>query len=70
MDIDSSLPTTSSLIPHHKSSTGEEHSLDDGHAEHSGSDERYPVFTIDFIRVETPFIIGIWILFASIAKIG
>ena len=66
------MPTTSSLIPHHKSSAVEGHSVDDGHtaSEHSGSDERYPVFTIDFIRVETPFIIGIWILFASIAKIG
>lgn len=32
--------------------------------------ERYPVTTIDFSRVETPFIIGVWILFASIAKIG
>lgn len=32
--------------------------------------ERYPITTIDFSRVETPFIIGIWILFASIAKIG
>jgi hypothetical protein len=32
--------------------------------------ERYPVTTVDFGRVETPFIIGIWILFASIAKIG
>lgn len=32
--------------------------------------ERYPITTVDFSRVETPFIIGIWILFASIAKIG
>ena len=45
-----------------------------GHAEHEEggghSVERYPITTIDFSRVETPFIIGIWILFASIAKIG
>jgi hypothetical protein len=32
--------------------------------------ERYPITTADFSRVETPFIIGVWILFASIAKIG
>uniref|UniRef100_A0A1L8DUV4 Sodium/hydrogen exchanger n=2 Tax=Nyssomyia neivai TaxID=330878 RepID=A0A1L8DUV4_9DIPT len=32
--------------------------------------ERYPVTTVEFSRVETPFIIGIWILSASIAKIG
>lgn len=32
--------------------------------------ERFPVFKVDFAYVETPFIIGIWILFASIAKIG
>lgn len=30
----------------------------------------YSVFTVEFHRVETPFIIGIWIFFASIAKIG
>ncbi|XP_063701853.1 sodium/hydrogen exchanger 3 isoform X2 [Culicoides brevitarsis] len=45
-----------------------EASHDGEEAEHAI--ERYPVFTIDFLRVETPFIIGIWILFASIAKIG
>jgi sodium/hydrogen exchanger-like protein 3 len=43
----------------------------DGHAEGGEHEvERYPVTTVDFSRVETPFIIGIWILFASIAKIG
>jgi len=45
----------------------------DGHAtgeEGEHEVERYPVTTVDFSRVETPFIIGIWILFASIAKIG
>lgn len=30
----------------------------------------YPIATFDFTRVQTPFIIGIWILSASIAKIG
>ncbi|XP_016970780.1 sodium/hydrogen exchanger 3 isoform X19 [Drosophila rhopaloa] len=32
--------------------------------------ERYPISIVDFARVKTPFIIGIWILSASIAKIG
>lgn len=40
-----------------------------GHA-HSEHVERFHVFKVDFAYVETPFIIGIWILFASIAKIG
>lgn len=30
----------------------------------------YKVFSVEFHRVETPFIIGIWIFFASLAKIG
>ncbi|KAG4073521.1 hypothetical protein HA402_000745 [Bradysia odoriphaga] len=30
----------------------------------------FPVSSVDFERVQTPFIIGIWILSASIAKIG
>nr|AAM63431.1 truncated Na+/H+ exchanger [Aedes aegypti] len=32
--------------------------------------ERYPVAQVEFSRVETPFVIGVWILSASIAKIG
>lgn len=32
--------------------------------------ERYKVFNTDFLRVETPFIIGLWIFCASLAKIG
>ncbi|XP_015587331.1 probable Na(+)/H(+) antiporter nhx-9 isoform X2 [Cephus cinctus] len=30
----------------------------------------YEVLSVEFQRVETPFIIGIWIFFASLAKIG
>nr|AAO34131.1 alkali metal ion/proton exchanger 3 [Anopheles gambiae] len=39
--------------------------------EHGGEHvvERYPVSQVDFSRVETPFVIGVWILSASIAKI-
>lgn len=42
---------------------------DDGHGE-GHAVEGYPLAKVDFARVETPFIIGVWILFASIAKIG
>lgn len=50
---------------------GEATTTDDGHAvEQEHQVKRYPVSSIDFERVETPFIIGVWILFASIAKIG
>lgn len=30
----------------------------------------YRIVSVEFTRVETPFLIGIWIFFASIAKIG
>lgn len=48
---------------------------DAGHGEgghESGGHEvqRYPVAQVQFSRVETPFVIGVWILSASIAKIG
>lgn len=58
---DSALPSL-----HHDSSI--EAATDQPHSKHEV--ERYPVTTVDFSRVEIPFIIGIWILFASIAKIG
>lgn len=32
--------------------------------------ERYKLMTFDFGRVETPFLIGLWIFSASLAKIG
>lgn len=36
----------------------------------SKKDKRYPVISVSFHRVETPFIIGLWIFCASLAKIG
>lgn len=39
-------------------------------ANHKKEVKRYSVAGIDFHRVETPFIIGLWILSASLAKIG
>ncbi|XP_055640826.1 sodium/hydrogen exchanger 3 isoform X4 [Toxorhynchites rutilus septentrionalis] len=47
----------------------ETHSSDGGHGE-GHEVERYPVAQVEFSRVETPFVIGVWILSASIAKIG
>ncbi|XP_065088952.1 sodium/hydrogen exchanger 3 isoform X3 [Ochlerotatus camptorhynchus] len=43
-----------------------------GHGSREGGHEveRYPVAQVEFSRVETPFVIGVWILSASIAKIG
>ena len=35
-----------------------------------GKIERYPVAVIDFERVQTPFIIGLWIFLACLGKIG
>lgn len=32
--------------------------------------ERYKIMSFDFGRVETPFLIGLWIFCASLAKIG
>lgn len=46
------------------------HDGDDDDGGHSGGHERYPLAQVEFDRVKTPFIIGVWILSASIAKIG
>lgn len=42
------------------------------HGEEAGGPrmERYPVAVIDFERVQTPFIIGLWIFLACLGKIG
>jgi hypothetical protein len=36
----------------------------------NGDSKRYPVASVEFERVKTPFIIGVWIFCASLAKIG
>ncbi|XP_051155357.1 probable Na(+)/H(+) antiporter nhx-9 isoform X2 [Leptopilina boulardi] len=36
----------------------------------SPSPKEYAIFSVEFHRVETPFVIGLWIFFASLAKIG
>jgi hypothetical protein len=72
---DSALPSIQHDHDHHTAKTGhdaehgEHAAAAGGHGGHKVPD-RYPVTSVDFLRVETPFIIGIWILFASIAKIG
>lgn len=38
--------------------------------ENAGKPERYEVASVNFQRVKTPFIIGLWIFCASLAKIG
>lgn len=35
-----------------------------------GPKPEYRIISVEFSRVETPFVIGIWIFFASLAKIG
>lgn len=65
-------PSTDNILSHSVKqdlTTGPPHNKqDEGHSKHVV--EGYPITTVDFSRVETPFIIGVWILFASIAKIG
>ncbi|XP_013098841.2 uncharacterized protein LOC106081447 isoform X2 [Stomoxys calcitrans] len=43
---------------------------DDDGGHDGGGHDRYPLAQVEFDRVKTPFIIGVWILSASIAKIG
>ena len=47
----------------------ETHENDSDHESHH-KEHRYSVATFDFSHVATPFIISVWILFASLAKIG
>ena len=46
------------------------HVLNEGEEAGGGKIERYPVAVIDFERVQTPFIIGLWIFLACLGKIG
>ena len=53
------------------------HNTDDVHTSDSdtnnndhGDSKRYAIASVEFARVETPFIIGVWIFCASLAKIG
>lgn len=52
-----------------ESSSSSASSSSSSHDELSPKPE-YHIISVEFPRVETPFVIGIWIFFASIAKIG
>lgn len=45
-------------------------SVDDRGVDKPKTEVEYHIMSVEFHRVETPFVIGIWIFFASIAKIG
>ncbi|XP_030380613.1 sodium/hydrogen exchanger 3 isoform X11 [Scaptodrosophila lebanonensis] len=55
-------------LPNAEYLTSDEERLHDEEGHHKT--DRYPLSQVEFARVKTPFIIGIWILSASIAKIG
>ncbi|KAM7352997.1 na[+]/H[+] hydrogen exchanger 2 isoform 20-T22 [Cochliomyia hominivorax] len=65
----SSQPASQNDVHHHGTHNGIQLSRadDDGESHHL---DRYPLAQVDFKHVKTPFIIGVWILSASIAKIG
>ncbi|XP_037960841.1 uncharacterized protein LOC119689960 isoform X2 [Teleopsis dalmanni] len=73
-NIGSNLPTSDGAIPDFSKPSKEMSKnifLSDSDSYKEGHHaERYPLSQVDFDRVKTPFIIGIWILSASIAKIG
>lgn len=48
----------------------EENPTDPPSTERSRPIKRYQILHVEFERVKTPFIIGIWIVCASLAKIG
>lgn len=52
--------------------TGDESSSSASSSSHDDNSPKpeYHIISVEFPRVETPFLIGIWIFFASIAKIG
>lgn len=69
-NFDTDVPATMGIPlrqqDHHQETTSQATT----HGSDSQSQKRYKVATVEFHRVETPFIIGLWILFASLAKIG
>ncbi|XP_037811919.1 sodium/hydrogen exchanger 3 isoform X13 [Lucilia sericata] len=67
---DSSIPPSQNELHNkHTAHAAHEARSDDGEEE-GGHHDRYPLAQVEFDRVKTPFIIGVWILSASIAKIG
>ncbi|KAH8282332.1 hypothetical protein KR054_006912 [Drosophila jambulina] len=73
LDVDLAEATPTLRLPRAEplKSVDEDKAKDeDGHGSDGHKMTRYPLSSVDFGRVKTPFIIGIWILSASIAKIG
>ncbi|KAH8246503.1 hypothetical protein KR038_006584 [Drosophila bunnanda] len=73
LDVDLGEATPTLRLPRAeplKSGEDEKAKEEDGHGSDGHKMTRYPLSSVDFGRVKTPFIIGIWILSASIAKIG
>lgn len=68
--FDIEVPSTMGIRPADQQQPVEETTLQTTVHTSSQSDKRYKVATVEFHRVETPFLIGIWIFFASLAKIG
>ncbi|XP_065358539.1 uncharacterized protein Nhe2 isoform X2 [Calliphora vicina] len=65
---ESSIPPSPNDVHTYKSHEG--HEVRSNEAGGSDHPDRYPLAQVEFDRVKTPFIIGVWILSASIAKIG
>ncbi|XP_076684769.1 na[+]/H[+] hydrogen exchanger 2 isoform X2 [Andrena cerasifolii] len=74
--VDGSLPDDVSFRSL-SADTGDNHPMESHLATHPANGDpsnqrvpEYKIMSVEFHRVETPFVIGIWIFFASIAKIG
>lgn len=64
-DAGQRLPKESQQVASARSDDSSSSSSSDG-----SQKPEYRIVSVEFTRVETPFLIGIWIFFASIAKIG
>ncbi|XP_015175172.1 PREDICTED: sodium/hydrogen exchanger 3 isoform X4 [Polistes dominula] len=62
-----SLPVSNTATHDYSSSSP---SSNDQEIDKPKTEVEYHIMSVEFPRVETPFVIGIWIFFASIAKIG
>ncbi|KAI8118670.1 Sodium/hydrogen exchanger 1 [Lucilia cuprina] len=67
---DSSIPPSHNDVHNNYNAHAAHEARSDDGEEEGGHHDRYPLAQVEFDRVKTPFIIGVWILSASIAKIG
>ncbi|XP_074839363.1 sodium/hydrogen exchanger 4 [Carettochelys insculpta] len=61
---------TYSDLPNLSSNSTTHHKPDQRNAESSAQDERMDIFTVDYNFVQIPYEVTLWILLASLAKIG